>query len=158
MIDERRLREFIRESNHIEGIDREPTEREIALVSLVLDEPQITVKLLENAVTVFESGAKLRDKVGMDVRVGKHVASPGGPSIRERLDRIVLFANVDSRTVVERWPHGTHIDYETLHPFTDGNGRSGRLLWLWMMVKQDGQMPPLGFLHTFYYQTLSAAK
>ena len=47
----------------------------------------------------------------------------------------------------------THVRYELLHPFLDGNGRSGRALWLWLM----GQAP-LGFLHTFYYQTLSAAR
>jgi Fic family protein len=37
----------------------------------------------------------------------------------------------------------------------DGNGRSGRAIWLWQMLRQEGGAP-LGFLHHFYYQTLEA--
>ena len=51
----------------------------------------------------------------------------------------------------------THNDYENLHPFTDGNGRSGRMLWAWQMRNDDDAMAR-GFLHTFYYQTLSACR
>ena len=40
------------------------------------------------------------------------------------------------------------------HPFTDGNGRSGRALWLWQMNNHA----PFGFLHTFYYQTLENSR
>ena len=150
MIDERRLRDFIRESNHIEGIDREPTGAEVSIVRAFLNSLSPGICDLVAAVGVHQPGARLRDKVGLDVRVGNHIAPPGGPEIRVRLENILAFMH-------KREPHMVHCQYETLHPFTDGNGRSGRLLWLWMMVKREGQMPPLGFLHTFYYQTLAAS-
>ena len=152
MIDERRLREFIRESNHIEGIDREPTEDEIKVAVAFLEFSAVDIMDLQAAVSVFQPGAMLRANRGMDVRVGNHIAPLGGPEIRERLTNLLRFPPG------RHTPHTVHCNYEDLHPFTDGNGRSGRLLWLWMMVKRDGQMPPLGFLHTFYYQTLEASQ
>ena len=48
-----------------------------------------------------------------------------------------------------------HVQYERLHPFTDGNGRSGRALWAWQMMRRREGLA-LGFLHRFYYQTLVA--
>ena len=141
---------FVAESNRIEGINRDPTPDEVNIVRAFLNPTKINVGDLIMAVDVFEPGAKLRDKKGMDVRVGNHIAPPGGPTIKPNLTHIVHIAHgLES-------PHAVHCDYEHLHPFTDGNGRSGRLLWLWMMVKRDGVMPPLGFLHQWYYQSLES--
>ena len=40
----------------------------------------------------------------------------------------------------------------------DGNGRSGRALWLWQMVNQHNYDMRLGFLHLWYYQSLQAGQ
>jgi len=61
------------------------------------------------------------------------------------LENILVLAHYDRTHAFE-----VHLDYEHLHPFTDGNGRSARMLWAWQMREF-----PLGFLHTFYYQALS---
>jgi len=149
---ERDIHEFVKASNLIEGITREPYPAETEMVTefLVLDE--ITIHDIANAVNVFEPGAKIRDQYGMNVRVGLHVASSGGPRIPGLLNMIVFraFQLEDIYTV--------HCDFEILHPFTDGNGRSGRLLWLWMMMKRDGDMPRPSFLEMFYRQALAAHK
>ena len=104
--------------------------------------PKVSIQGLQELVSALEPGAVLRDRPGLNVRVGSHFPPPGGPEIRAALERL-LAANLGA------WER--HVEYETLHPFTDGNGRSGRALWLYDM----GDRVPLGFLHTFYYQSLS---
>lgn len=147
------LTDFIQESNMIEGITRYRTPSEVNVMNNFLALPTVTVEELEILVGVLEPGAILRSKPGLDVRVGGHVPPSGGPEVKRRLGDILYWAN-------KREPHrgdayAVHLQYEALHPFTDGNGRSGRALWLWM---QGGiEKAQLGFLHQFYYDTLAGS-
>lgn len=141
------LKQFIEESNRIEGIERDATDEEIAATVAFLDTKELAVSDLEKLVRVYQPYARLRDSYGLDVIVGGYVPPPGSPEIRQALNTLLVrVSNKDP--LYDPW--NTHITYEMLHPFTDGNGRSGRALWLWQM-----KSAPLGFLHKFYYQTLS---
>jgi hypothetical protein len=144
------LDEFVRESNRIEGIDREPTADELMAHIRFTNVMFPKTADLEAFVEAIAPGHRLRDQYGLDVRVGNHVPPRGCPEIRTTLDAL-LERVAEGADVYHPWQ--AHIDYETLHPFTDGNGRSGRALWLWQM-----QCAPLGFLHQFYYQTLSGIR
>lgn len=145
------LEDFVRESNRVEGILREPTFDEIeahTAFQWYFDETRFE---LQRFVAVVTPGKYLRSEPGMDVRVGNHIAPPGGPEIVARLDALL-------RGLVEtkHTPYEVHREYEALHPFMGGNGRSGRILWLWMMGGID--RAPLGFLHHWYYQSLDAQR
>jgi hypothetical protein len=83
----------------------------------------------------------------MNVRVGRYVAPPGNSLMRVELDRVLSIAD----------PYAGHLAFELLHPFMDGNGRTGLAVWLWLMQRGGDNPFALSFLHRFYYETLRRA-
>lgn len=146
------LKQFIRESNHIEGIHRDPTMAEIDALEKFLKYPALTIASLVDLNSVFQPNAVLRDKAGLDVRIGGYIPPRGGPEIVEDLNILLLRV---SAIVNPLHPWKAHLEYESLHPFTDGNGRTGRAVWLWQMKQANFWPNGLAFLHQFYYQTLA---
>ena len=152
-LDDKRLKAFVRESNAIEGITRAPTKAEVEAHRTFLKEGP-SVSSLVDLVAVLQPNAQLRSHEGVPgVQVGDHVAPPSGIMVRADLEGIIQAA----RNPVAK-PYRVHTAYETLHPFTDGNGRSGRAVWLWQMVEIQGYRGELGFLHLWYYQSLSESQ
>ena len=144
------LIKFIKESNLIENIDRDPTKAEIKEMERFVNLGHISLDDVVRFVSIYEPKAKLRTKDGMNVTVGDHLPPFGGPGIGYQLLEIL-----DEVEETEKSAFETHDAYEALHPFTDGNGRSGRAIWLWQMKRVYGHIPRLSFLLSHYYQSLS---
>ena len=146
------LIKFLDESNAIEGIYSLVTADQKIEASRFLALEKITIADLERFVDHFQPGAKLRDKSGLDVKVGSSTPELGGPFVRKRLQLLL------DELCPNYAPFRVHQVYENLHPFMDCNGRSGRILWLWQMEREGRKMAPLGFLQTLYYQSLGEEK
>jgi hypothetical protein len=147
-----RLIGFIAESNAIEGIIRPPTWAEITAVGGFLEGP-LSMPVLCDLQAVFAPGCPIRSEPGMDVRVGQHIPPGGGPDIPVLL-RSLLGAVIEGGN--EHVAYQIHCAFQSLHPFTDGNGRTGRALWAWHMKAIGADPFEMPFLQRWYYQSLAA--
>ena len=158
------LTSWVAGSNRIEGITRPPTDLEVnahaEFLSLPAEPPALMAGLCEFVCRVV--GARLRAEPGMDVYVGAHTPPFGGPNIRRELEDLIgaLVSSLpdgSGQTVLTTGslsPFQIHCRYETLHPFMDCNGRSGRVLWAWQEQYLGRDPFRLPFLHAWYYQSL----
>ena len=153
------LLDFIKESNKIEGITEYSQDQQYQAYWDFLELRSITKADILNLASILHttsidshrSKPKLRSKPGMDVRVGSHSPMPGGIEVEMELD--ILLHLINTTTFDQSDVHWSHQLYEFLHPLTDGNGRTGRAIWAWMMIR-CGRQVPSSFLHQWYYQSL----
>ncbi len=144
---------FIKESNRIESIHREPTGEEIEEYARFMAQDEITLRDMIQFVSVYEPDAELRDRPGMNVTIGDHFPPWGDITVKTRLLDILTDANAGHD------PYGIHVRYETLHAFSDCNGRSGRMLWAWQMSRSgEDYWLRIGFLRSWYDQSFTAAR
>lgn len=151
MIESISLFSFAQKSNLIEGIDDYGRHLKHAeSLGKFLNYKDLRITRLEKFVKEIEPQAFLRKELNHGAVIGGRLAPPGPISIY-KLDE--LLRNINMREI-EPWQ--AHAEYEYIHPFIDGNGRSGRAVWLWMMVKLYGEERAFRypFLRYYYYQTL----
>jgi Fic family protein len=70
-----------------------------------------------------------------------HLVTPPPERVPDLLDDLVTFVN---RTDVDPVSHAAiaHAQFEVIHPFADGNGRVGRVLIAWVLVRRLSLVAP----------------
>lgn len=131
------IREFIKESNAIEGVYSEEAIKDSIQAWEWLDEEVGDLSLMDILIVhkiVLKNlnpmiSGKLRAELKSDVQVGGR-ACPRYYDVPNRIAN--WLANVNNVDWDEESIVGIHIAFERIHPFADGNGRVGRLIYCWM--------------------------
>ena len=79
-------------------------------------------------------------KVAVAIRGAEHVPPPPGMVANMMMQFIYNYAHTNYPSPFDRAAQA-HIDFERIHPFSDGNGRTGRILINFEMLRND--CPPI---------------
>ncbi|MEO3856178.1 Fic family protein [Acrocarpospora sp. B8E8] len=138
------MRQHIRESNAIEGIhDPAEVDRSLKAWEWLMEHDRLThdvvcgvqkrITWAQNDLAMNQIGF-YRSVSKVNVRVGPHVP-PRWDQVDDLMDG--WLAELDDFS-----PWDNHVRFETIHCFTDGNGRTGRALLWWDEIRR-GQQPTL---------------
>ena len=143
------IKDLIHQSNLIEGFDMPYADRlSYCAWKKLIKKTEISHALIlktQKLITLHQSDilpnqrGYYRGMAGNNVNVfvGKRVC-PAWPLVRAFMDNWLL-------DYQDMGPHKAHIRFEHIHPFADGNGRTGRLLMWWQQYINGDELTPITY-------------
>ena len=137
------LEEFLKESNAIEGVYSDEAFEDAWKAWKFLsnyDELDLLRVLECHHVLMSNLNKRIAGKIRkVSVRVGYHIM-PRPDEIDQLLERL-LQTYPKTEEEIKNW----HVAFENIHPFEDGNGRTGRIVMNWQRIRN---YLPLQIIHT----------
>lgn len=137
-------KEFLRESNAIEGVyDEDSLQQATYAWEYMIEQDQITphdvlrthkILMLNHKLLPDEKGyfrhcaAFIGGKQAMHHKEVSKAIMEWCHEMNQKLD-------CDKESCMEDWSKQLHVTYEKIHPFVDGNGRTGRMFMNWWRIK-----------------------
>lgn len=138
----------------------------------------VSVRLIREMHTVILAGVRGRDRQPGELRKSQNWIGPAGATVEtasfvppppdeigELLTDLERFIHESPRLPPLVQAALVHYQFETIHPFLDGNGRLGRLLIVFFLVVRDRLPEPLLYLSPYfeihrqqYYEALQAVR
>lgn len=143
-------KEIINYSNAFKAAKRHISKRPITL--MMLEEIQSYVEPVRSGIR------KTQVHIG-NVNTGEIIHMPPAPNeVKEYLDDLIKFINIDFEEVDVNPLVNTimsHYQFETIHPFLDGNGRTGRILIIMQLIEYGYFEQPILYLSRYINKTRS---
>lgn len=143
----KKIREFLQESNNIEDIwDEDSLQQALYAWEYIIDQSTLTIDNILKTHKILMLHQTLQpDEKGylrkVQVWIAGHEAKPWY-TIPELIKHWIVNANDlvrnglgENKKLLKRLAQEHHVGFESIHPFIDGNGRIGRILWQWQRVK-----------------------
>lgn len=131
----------------------------------LLDQLPFSVRLIKEMHAVLLDGVRGRERQPGEFRSTQNwIGAPGSTietasfvppppdEIGDLLAGWERFANTNTTMPVLIQSALLHLQFETIHPFLDGNGRVGRLLIVFHLILQDRLSSPLLYLSPYFEQ------
>lgn len=154
------MHEHVRQSNCIENID-DPTADAVGVAAWawLIQQPTLTeeVVLMLHRITTAAQWDLLDEARGawrtVDVSVGGRIC-PSWQQVPELMTQwLERWGTVPETGGVREAARRAHVQFEHIHPFEDGNGRTGRFLMWWheLQMGEEPTLIPAATKHTDYY-------
>lgn len=128
-----------------------------------LPELPVSVRLIREIHAELLRGVRGSNLTPGEVRTSQNWIGPGGCSLNEatfvpppphevarHLGELERFLHSDTQLPMLIRIGLAHVQFETIHPFLDGNGRVGRLLIAFLLCEQDILLKPVLYLSHYF--------
>lgn len=144
--------EALKESNNIEDVwDDQALIQAVRALEFLTDQEQLTVDNIQHMHGILMKNILPREECGRWRRVPVWIANREGKPwsmVPELMAQWIL--NAQQSKTSEQFV-ADHVAYEKIHPFIDGNGRTGRIIFIWQHIKHALAIPIIKYKNRLEY-------